>query len=199
MSGLRERKKRQTRATIAREALRLFRKKGFESTTIADIAAAADIAPRTFFGYFETKEAVVFHDFDEAVAGLSAKLEEREAGETAFDALRAWVEGWVATRDVTSRAERARQELIRTTPALRAREHAHRGAFERLIAEHVAADLGVPADSLRPQMVGAAAVAALSALEERGAPEAGEDPLAVLDEAMVFLQGGLRALRSARA
>src|SRR5579859_4103489 len=60
--GRRERKKLQTRALIQREALRLFLEKGFEATTIEEIAEAADIAPSTFFNYFPTKESVVLQD-----------------------------------------------------------------------------------------------------------------------------------------
>ena len=195
MPGLRERKKQQTRDAIIREALRLFRKRGFDETTIADIAHAADIAPRTFFSYFETKEAVVFHDFDELVEGLASYLSLRAPGDTTFDALRAWSKEWVETRDVASREELARRELIRRTPALRAHEHANRGIFEQLVAENVAADLGVAPDSLRPRMISAAAVSALSALGEMDPAEISEDPMSVVDEAIAFLQGGLDAVR----
>src|SRR3712207_9530792 len=73
-AGLRERKKQRTREAIVRKAMALFRRRGYEATTIADIAAAADIAPRTFFAYFATKEAVVSHDFD------PLRSEERRAG-----------------------------------------------------------------------------------------------------------------------
>ena len=89
--GLRERKKRQTRETIAREALLLFQERGFDGVTVADIAAAANIAPRTFFAYFPTKEDVLFAAHEEQLGGLSARLQERPAGETTVDALRDWL------------------------------------------------------------------------------------------------------------
>lgn len=193
MPGIRERKKQQTRETITREALRLFRKRGFEATTIADIAEAAEIAPRTFFSYFETKEAVVFHDFDDLLGRLRGRLEGRAVGVTTFDALRDWVAELVEAGLVTAPAERARRELVRSTPALRAREGVNRLAFERLVAASVAADLGVEPESLRPRMVAAAAVAALSELAELE-PGEGEDPMLHVDEAIAFLQGGLETL-----
>jgi AcrR family transcriptional regulator len=196
MPGLRERKKERTRDAIVKEALALFRKRGYEATTIADIAEAADIAPRTFFAYFETKEAVVFHDFEESRERFAQRLRERGPDETTFDALRAWLVQWIGEHQPLSAAQRARRKLIRSTPALQAREQAHRAVFEELIAQSVAGELGLPADSLRPRMVSAAAVAALYALEHRE-----EDPIdtdqaiALVDEALAFLEGGLDVLR----
>lgn len=57
--SLRERKKRETRQRIAEAAIELFLQKGYEATTLDEIAAAAEIGRRTFFSYFKTKEAVL--------------------------------------------------------------------------------------------------------------------------------------------
>jgi AcrR family transcriptional regulator len=58
--GLRERKKQRTRQALIEAAVRLFEENGYEATTVADIAAAAEVSTRTFFLHFPTKEALVF-------------------------------------------------------------------------------------------------------------------------------------------
>lgn len=194
--GLRERKKQQTRDAIVRSAMELFAERGFDATTIADIAAAADIAPRTFFGYFPSKEAVVFHDFDELFEDFSARLRDRSPGETAFAALRAWIV------ELISAAERdgddPRDCLIATTPSLEAHDRANMARFNEVLTTCVAEDLGVAPDSLRAQMVAAASIAAMESmrsLKERDSTP--EHALAVMDEVLLFLEGGLAALRGA--
>jgi AcrR family transcriptional regulator len=194
VAGLRETKKQRTRETIIARALELFTRDGYEATTVADIAAAADIAPRTFFGYFPTKEDVVFHDADEMLASLARRLHERPAGETAIEALQGWIVGKFEAGELTSEAERARDRLIRATPALAARERVVLARIQAMLVEAVARDLGTDERDLRPHLVAAATVAALEVLTA-GAELEEDDPLAILDQALVFLAGGLGALR----
>ena len=199
--GLRERKKQRTREQIVDAAMGLFAERGYQATTIADIAAAAEVAPRTFFSYFPSKEAVVFHDVDRNLDGLANALRDRLPGETAFDALRRWIESmfddWMGEEDEAD----LRKRLCREDEGLANFQGGMMARVQELLVEAIAEDLGEPADGLRPRLVAAAAMAALSSLDgsfdekDESLPEAKAEKLAVFDEAMLFLRGGLDALQ----
>jgi AcrR family transcriptional regulator len=200
--GLRERKKQRTREQIISAAMGLFAERGYHATTIADIAEAADVAPRTFFSYFPSKEAVVFHNVDRDLDGLASALRDRLPGETVFEALRRWIDAmfdeWMADEDEAH----LRKRLCREDEGLANFQGGVMARIHELLLEAIASDLDEPPNSLRPRLVAAAAVAALTSLDEsfdeaaEGRPPVSKtESLAVLDDAMLFLRGGLDALQ----
>jgi AcrR family transcriptional regulator len=118
--GLRERKKARTRAVIREHALRLFREQGYHTTTVEQIAAAAEVSPSTFFRYFPTKEDVVLQDDMEQLVLEALDRQPPELGPVA--AVRAAVREMQAGMD-QDQWEKIRQssELAMTIPEVRAR------------------------------------------------------------------------------
>jgi AcrR family transcriptional regulator len=191
--GLRERKKQRTREQIVEAAYRLFQERGYHATTVADIAAAAEIAPRTFFAYFPSKEAVVFFDFEPILASVKAAVDERPAEESTIDALRRWLEQSLHADSHDTEDARLRKRLINDEPALASHSRHLLSRFEDVLREGVARDLGDPPDSLRPKLVAAAATAAINAIDDVGADK--EASMKLLDDALLFLRAGVDALR----
>ncbi len=159
--GLRERKKAQTRQRIQEQALRLFLDKGYDATTVQEVAAAAEVSHMTLFRHFRSKEALVeSDDYDPMIAEL---IRARPADEHPLAALRhALLDGlrsvYVEHRDVLL----VRTRLILTTPALRARMADNQLATERLFAESLAARGGDDGVTLELRVLSAAALAALT-------------------------------------
>ena len=87
--GLRERKKRAARETIAATARRLFAERGFDAVTVAEVAAAADVSHKTVFNYFATKEDLAFAGREEGIAQFVAAIAERPTGSSILDVFRA--------------------------------------------------------------------------------------------------------------
>ena len=196
--GLRERKKRKTREAIVDAAMSLFAEKGFDATTIADIADRAEIAPRTFFAYFPSKDDVVFSDFAEALASMRERFASRAAGEDAIDALRGWIATMVEGMDLSDERKACQHALIRENADLADHDRALRGHFEEELVGALREDFGERGDrDVRARMVAAAAVSALAALDDDHASMsegAEDDPMAIVDDALAFVRGGIAAL-----
>src|SRR5258707_5113644 len=112
--SLRDWKRRRTRQAIVGAAVELIERDGYDHTTIADIAAAADIGTRTFFGYFATKEELLFPDTDGRVAAAVAAIAHRQPDDRPVDVLLR------ALRDLATPAGQPGRIVNRTT-ALRLR------------------------------------------------------------------------------
>jgi len=197
MSGLRERKKQRTREQIIESAFELFRERGYVGTTIADIAAAAEISPRTFFAYFPSKEALVFHNFDAILESVQASILDRPDGKSTIDTLRGWVGAELSPDQRIRDQEAMRVRMCREDASLAAFQQHNQAKFTDVLRQGVARDLGESPDSLHPKLVSASIMAALVAIGEENPsrPRA----LALFDEALVFLRGGVAALSAARA
>lgn len=117
--GLRERKKAKTMINVQKKALDLFNKQGYKSTTVEQIAEAADISPSTFFRYFATKEEVVILDlYDEL---LIRSLEEQPEHLSPLQALKnAMLGGMDQLTEEEIREISERNQLIMSIPELRA-------------------------------------------------------------------------------
>ncbi len=89
IEGLRARKKRAARESIAATARRLFAERGFDAVTVAEVAAAADVSEKTVFNHFPTKEDLAFAGREEGIARLVADITERPPGASVLDVFRA--------------------------------------------------------------------------------------------------------------
>ncbi|ONF70763.1 TetR/AcrR family transcriptional regulator [Amycolatopsis keratiniphila] len=125
-AGLRERKKQRTRKMLIETAYRLFERQGYDKTTTAEIAGAAEVSPATFFNHFATKEDLVLTEDGSRIldTGLDV-FTAREAGEPPARLLRRAMlrmlaEAGAGLRDPAGEPERIRLELITSVPSLRA-------------------------------------------------------------------------------
>lgn len=191
--GLRERKKAKTRAAIRRHALLLFRKQGYEQTTVDQIADAAEISPATFYRYFPAKEDVVLKD-DLDLLTVEA-LEAQPLSLSPIAALRAAVAATVASLSPEELARfRETAELSLAVPEVRARALDEFIRSMQVMARAVARRAGRdPEDpsvaNLAGAVVGVIMAAALGSMG--GAGHGAEDLFARIDAGLAHLEAGL--------
>jgi AcrR family transcriptional regulator len=198
--GLRERKKQKTRETIIEVALKLFVERGYEETTIAEIADAAEVSPRTIFAYFPSKEDIVFCEMPEIQERLAQVLRDRPEGATALDALRDFIAGSLSPDSKARNVALRRRIVVAGNETLGRNQRARFAPFEQLMAEAIAEDLHAGPDDIRPRMVAAALATAFSSIHDHdpaAPPELAtpEQVMAVIDDVMGFLRRGLEAPR----
>jgi AcrR family transcriptional regulator len=161
----RERKKRQTRQLIVATALELFEKQGYEATTVAQIAAAADVDPKTFFNYFPSKEDVLFGDANRDQALLDEAISSRRPRDSPADLLARLFERAVAIQAADPEPPWDRSlvyRLVTTTPDLRAKLLSLTFDLQDQIAEAL---LEAFPESLTPTTAAAATGAFMGAMQ----------------------------------
>ena len=177
-----------TRGDLERVALRLFHERGFEATTVDDVAEAAGIGRRTFFRYFASKNDVVWGEFEEGLVRLRTALE-ASADLPLLEAVKVAVLTFNYVPEPYLQEHRQRMTLILNVPTLQAHSTLRYAAWRNVIADFAAARVGQPPQALLPQLIGHTCLgAALTAYEQWLSEPAA--PLAVLlDEALSALDG----------
>ncbi|RSM71527.1 TetR family transcriptional regulator [Actinoplanes sp. ATCC 53533] len=138
--SLRDRKRARTRQALVDAATVLFERDGYDETTVADIAAAAEIGTRTFFSYFASKEELLFPESDARVRAAVEAIAARGPDDGPAEVLlRALHKVGDDSDDMVSRLAALRLRLIRTVPAVRGRALQTQLDAQREIARHLAA------------------------------------------------------------
>lgn len=202
MSGLRERKRHKTFTAIHDAGMRLFRERGYNAVTVAEIAEAAEVSRATVFTYYPAKEHIVLGEAPLAARALRTVLADARDQDAVIAGVRAWLGtlvGWVEPELVLQ------LDLAAEVPAIAAA----RSRLQREIEDEIAAALARvmdPGQPLAPRLVAGSLTAALSAFEQEAAQRmrrtrralSPADVDRLLDDAVAFVDGGLERL-AARA
>jgi AcrR family transcriptional regulator len=203
-TGLRERKKQQTRELLAETARRLFTERGFEKVSVAEIAREADVSEKTVFNYFPTKEDLVYWRLETFEEELLETIRSRGAGESVLDAFGRFVReprGMLGQYDAEARERLAAlTRMIVASPSLLAREAQIFAGYTASLAALIAEETGARADEVEPWVAANAMMGVHRRLIDytRGRivagarhPELAADVLAQADRGLALLARGL--------
>lgn len=191
----RERKKQQTRERFISSAYELFAQKGYDATTLAEIAERANCAPRTFFQYFESKEDLLLVGIEDFWDALAIALKERPAGITALQTSREWMAA--ATKKFLANEYPMLQILDREAAnlkisALARAKYCSVERLESILAPEIAKDLGRNADLVESKLIAKAAAAMFDSYHT-DITLGSTDPLAFIDKVFQLLEGMINA------
>lgn len=191
--GLRERKNARTRDAIERAAAELALEQGYDHTTVDQIAERADVAPRTVYVRYPTKEAILFSG-SEDTASFREWIAEGE--DDLVTRLARFVQARVAAGEERADLERLKMRAIWTDPYLRRILRGKLEDAEQLISARLSSELGLPVDDSGPRVF-AGAITALFITMAAKAVEHPDDfePLEECARGLLFLRAGLDALK----
>lgn len=167
-SALRDRKRERTRRALHEAAVELFESRGYDATTVADIAAAAEVGTRTFFNYFASKEELLFPEPDERVQAAVQAIATRRSGERPVEvllrALRAAGDnpGDHLGDNLVARIAVLRAQVSRTVPAVSGRAAYAQLASQQEIARQLRAAFPDELDDVGAAALVGAVVGAVS-------------------------------------
>jgi AcrR family transcriptional regulator len=198
---LRERKKIQTRDRILQAAEQLAKDKAYNTITLAEICDKADIAQRTFFAYFPSKEAAFFYDKQLLVDEMSQKFLSRTDQTTTFQILR---ELLVSKIDSYMESRDSKITKMHHTPDCPGSQLQMYGDYlsqqcEDILRTSIARDLHQSPDSLGPKLAAASTNSALATimgqfLDDQSKSITKAEILEILDKTLSFLEAGITAL-----
>lgn len=188
----RARKKAATKLAIQEQALRLFVEKGYDATTVDEIAAAAGVSHMTFFRYFPRKEDVVEYDeYDPLLEDLIAARPQQESPLTAVHhAIRAGLEAILST---DREALLVRTRLVLHNPVLRARNLTAQDSTRDVFARALARRAGLAEPDYATTVLAAAVLSALGVAIQTWADSDDADLIPLVDAAIAALEAGCRA------
>ena len=175
---------------IQKEAMRLFLEKGFDETTVEDIAEAVEISPSTFFNYFPTKEDVVFED--ELDPFVIAAFDAQPDGANPIHRLRTAMQ--IVFAHLTpeqDRLLRQRMQLLATTPELRGAMLSQFAALVDQIAHLLAPRVGKEQDDFAVHNIAGAVLGVMLSSMLAIIDNPKEDMIKVVDDALAHLEAGL--------
>ena len=193
-----------SRHAVQLAALELFVTQGFDETTLEDIAAAVGVSRRTLFRYYESKNDIVWGEFEEHLEGLRVELAAADPEGPLMDVLRRAIVSFNDYGPDGMADLRIRMTLITTVPTLQGHSAVRYRAWSDVIAEFAAARIGAdPGDHL-PQVIANVALGTATATFRHWIDHPESDLLAQLDAALRLLAAGfsedaLRAASPARA
>lgn len=191
--GLRERTRRAVRGELMTVAMDLFARKGYDETTIDEVAAAAGMSRSSFFRYFASKEDLVLGHLDALGQALADTLAQRPAAEDAWTALRRAFDVLLAHNARDPRGTLGLRQMMDGNPALRARNLEKQCRWHDRLIPLVATRLDpAPAEvDARPEAVIGAALACLEAANRAWHATGGKLPLnQILDDVMRTVRPG---------
>jgi len=188
--SLRERKKQRTRATIQAHALRLFRERGYDHTTVEMISEAAEVGPATFYRYFPSKaEVVLWDEFDPLIV---AAFQAQPPEASALAALRtAFKTVFAQMTPQQQQEQQQRSQLMLDVPELRAAMTDQYTQAVGLVADIVAARAGKQATDLDVLAFAGAVIGVSMAVMNAVANDPTSDVATLLDRALAQLESGL--------